>query len=367
MEKPIRILQIVPNMQSGGLETFLMNIYRNIDKEKVQFDFLVHYLEKKFYDNEIEKLGGKVYRFSLRNDNDILKYIYELNAFFRKHKEYKVIHCHMESIGFLVFLLAKLHGVKVRIAHSHNTDTEKNLKGFLKKIMMKPFKYISTKNYACSSEAGKYLFGKKSFKVIPNAIDIEKFKYNNETRKRIRKSLSISEDVVLLGNIGRLCKQKNQIFALKVLNKILTKNKKYKLMIIGEGSEKKELDAFIEKNNLADKVIILSPQKNIEDYYQIFDIFIFPSFFEGLGIVLIEAQVSGLKCIISKNIPEEVCVNKNIIRLDLKENLWEEEILNYDFIRCNISENMEKFNIKKISKYMEEEYSHFYKEEEINA
>ena len=120
----IKILHVVPNMQAGGLETFIMNIMRNISDE-VEFDFLVHYKEKKFYDDEIERLGGIIYRFALRDDHNIFKYIGQLNKFFKNHKEYKIIHCHMPSIGFLVFLIAKKNGIKVRIAHSHHSNCSK--------------------------------------------------------------------------------------------------------------------------------------------------------------------------------------------------------------------------------------------------
>ena len=171
----IRVLHVVPNMNVGGLETFIMNVYRNIDRDKIQFDFLEHYIEPSVYDEEIEKLGGKIYRFSLRNDNNIFKYIIDLNKFFKEHKEYKIVHCHMSSINAILFVVAKFHGIKIRIAHSHNTTTEKTVKGFIKKICASFVKYTSTVNFACSSEAGDYLFGIKGYTVIPNAINLNDF------------------------------------------------------------------------------------------------------------------------------------------------------------------------------------------------
>ena len=215
-----RVLHVVPNMNIGGLETFIMNIYRNIDKNKIQFDFLEHYKEESAYDKEIIKLGGRIYHFSLRNDNNIFKYIINLNKFFKKHQEYQIIHCHMESIGALFFLIAKMHGVKVRIGHAHTNSTNKDLKGFIKKIISKPFKYTTTINLACSDEAGKYLFKNKKYTVIPNAINLEKFQYDSNLRENLRKSLGIKNEFVI-GHVGRLDDAKNQLFLIEVFNKFL--------------------------------------------------------------------------------------------------------------------------------------------------
>lgn len=156
-----RILHIVPNMNIGGLETFIMNVYRNIDRDKIQFDFLEHYAEESAYDEEIKSLGGKIYNFTFRNDNNLFKYIKNLNNFFKTHKEYKILHCHMESVGAIVFIIARLHGIKILIGHAHTNSTSNTIKGRIKRFVSKFFKYTTTLNLACSNEAGKYLFRKK--------------------------------------------------------------------------------------------------------------------------------------------------------------------------------------------------------------
>lgn len=174
--EPIRVLQVVPNMQAGGLESFIMNVYRHIDRNKVQFDFLVHYNKHCFFDDEIENLGGTIYRFSVREDNRVFKYIRALNRFFREHTEYKVIHGHMASLAFIYLYVAKKYKIPIRIIHSHNSKTEKTMKGYCKLFLSKFAKRNANTRFSCSKMAGKFLFGNKNYKVIPNAIDIDKLK-----------------------------------------------------------------------------------------------------------------------------------------------------------------------------------------------
>ena len=214
--EPIRVLQVVPNMNSGGLENLIMNIYRNIDRSKVQFDFIVHYEKRGFFDDEIESLGGKIYRFSVREDNNIIKYVKDLNLFFKNHPEYRVVHGHMASLGFIYLGIAKKYKVPVRIAHSHGTSHLRTIKGYIKFFTFKLVKYESNVNFACSTEAGKYLFGnKRKFEFIPNAIDMDKFEYDEEIRKEYRHKLDLDGKLVL-GHVGRFNLQKNHNFLLDI-------------------------------------------------------------------------------------------------------------------------------------------------------
>ncbi len=154
-KKPIRILNVVPNMRAAGIETFIMNVYRNIDKNKIQFDFIVHSSKREFYDDEIEKLGGKIYRLSFKDDKNIFKYIRDLNKFFKQNPQYTIVHGHMQSMMPLYLFIAKKNGVKTRIAHSHNGNYEKTVKGFILHIFSRFSKLFSTNNFACSDVAGK--------------------------------------------------------------------------------------------------------------------------------------------------------------------------------------------------------------------
>ena len=321
-----RVLHVVPNMNVGGLETFIMNIYRNIDRDKIQFDFLEHYIEPSVYDKEIEKLGGKIYHFSLRNDNNIFKYIIELNKFFKEHKEYKIVHCHMSSINAILFVVAKFHGIKIRIAHSHNTTTEKTVKGFIKKICASFVKYTSTVNFACSSEAGDYLFGSKGYTVIPNAINLNEFKFDIKAREKIKTELGI-ENKTVIGHVGRFSLQKNHEFLIDLFYNYQLENHDSVLVLVGTGELLERIKDKVRKLGIEDKVLFLGVRKDVNKLYSAFDLFVFPSLFEGLGIVLIEAQVNGLTCLVSDNIPKITKISNKIKYLSLEDkSSWINEI-----------------------------------------
>lgn len=355
----IKVLHIVPNMQAGGLETFIMNIMYNIDRKKIQFDFLVHYKERKFYDNEIESLGGKIHRLSVREDNNIIKYIFDLNRFFKTHKEYKIIHCHMESLGFLIFLIAKINGVKVRIAHSHNINTENTFKGKIKYFLSRFFKYLSTDNFACSKEAGDYLFKNHKYEILPNAIDLTKFKFSKEKRNKIRNELNIDKDTIVIGHIGRFCKQKNHNQLIDIFNEYQKNNPNTKLILVGTGEELENIKEKCIKLNLSNKVIFLSNRKDTDYLYSAFDIFLFPSLFEGLGIVLIEAQMSGLMCYTTdKAVPKEACISNRLTYIKINDD-WTNKLINnnkYDRKNIKFNNNKENYNIIKLTKKLQEFY-----------
>lgn len=356
----IRILHIVPNMQSGGLESFIMNIYRNIDREKIQFDFLVHYKKRKFYDDEIEKLGGKIYRFSVREDNNFVKYIFQLNKFFKEHKEYKIIHCHMSSVGALMFLIARKNGIKVRIAHSHNTDTEKSLKGVVKALLMKPYKYFSTINFACSELAGKYLYGKKDFKVIPNAIELDKFKYNEKIRDRKRKELKC-ENKIVIGHVGRFELQKNHEFLINAFNEAYKENKKLELILIGNGNLYKKIKEKVNSLECKEAIKFLGVRNDTNELYQAMDLFVLPSKFEGFPLTAVEAQANGLPCLFSDTITKTVKLNENVKFIGISNTTkWANEMKNTKLTRkTKISKKVEKYDINFVTK----ELSKLYKKE----
>lgn len=362
----VKVLHIVPNMQAGGLETLIMNIMRNIDRNKIQFDFIVHYKEKRFYDDEIIKLGGKIYRFSLRNDHNLVKYIWQLNKFFREHKEYKIIHCHMESIGFLVFLIAKVYGVKVRVAHSHNIKTEDTIKGKVKYIISRPFKYLATNCFACSDEAGDYLFKNKDYTVLPNAIELKKFEFSESKRRKIRNELNISDDTMVVGHIGRFCRQKNHLQLIDIFYDYLKVVPDSKLVLVGEGEELERVVNKCDGLNISEKVIFLNNRKDTDFLYSAFDLFLFPSLFEGLGIVLIEAQVSGLKCYTTKClVPATACISDNIEYIGLKDNWVKRLVDNNNYCRTEVlfNSNKDNFDIDIISKRLEDFYiSEYYRD-----
>ena len=362
--EPIRVLQVVPNMNSGGLENLIMNIYRNIDRSKVQFDFIVHYEKRGFFDDEIESLGGKIYRFSVREDNNIIKYVKDLNLFFKNHPEYRVVHGHMASLGFIYLGIAKKYKVPVRIAHSHGTSHLRTIKGYIKFFTFKLVKYESNVNFACSTEAGKYLFGnKRKFEFIPNAIDMDKFEYDEEIRKEYRHKLDLDGKLVL-GHVGRFNLQKNHNFLLDIYSEIVKQNSNTILLLIGNGELEDEIKSKISKLNLEKHVKLLGIRKDVNKIYQAMDIFLMPSLFEGLPLTGIEAQASRLKCFFADTITREVIITDNteFLPLNISAKEWADKIMkNSLYDRKSVKIINQDFNIKNIYKKMQNRYIEYNK------
>ena len=363
MEK-IRVLQVISGMNQGGIENFIMNIYRNIDRDKIQFDFLVHHKDKGFFDDEIRKLGGNIYYCSIMDDKNIFKYIRDVNLFFKKHKEYKIVHGHLASLGFLYLAIAKHNNVPIRIAHSHGTSHTPDLKGYIKGLLFKFFKYPANYYCTCSTEAGKYMFGNEQYKVIPNAVNLEKFLYNEKTRNSVRTELNISNKFVVL-NVGRLNLQKNHSFILQIYKHILEKKPNSMLLLVGDGERKEEIKKEINKLGLKNSVCMLGIRDDVERIYCASDVFLMPSLFEGLPVTGVEAQASGIKCFFSDVITREVEVTKNAYFLSLNESAknWAKVILDkaedyerkYDSTILNTD-----FNIEILSKKILEFYRSIY-------
>ena len=215
MNKPIRVLQITGGMNMGGIENFIMNVYRNIDREKVQFDFLIHQKEKQIFEDEILSLGGKVYRIPSFGKAGHFGYLKELRNFFINHKEYKIVHSHYNTVSGIILREAKRCGIENRIAHSHTSYPKYRL---IERIYKNYSKSLinpnSTLRFACSEKAGEWLFGKKQiFRVINNGIDPKKYKFNLELRNQIRKELGFTENDIVLGHVGRFSQEKNHMFS----------------------------------------------------------------------------------------------------------------------------------------------------------
>ncbi len=326
----MRILQIVPDMRSGGVENFIMNVYRNIDRSKIQFDFIEHYSGESFFDKDIEELGGKIYRLPFRDDNNLIKFIKQLDQFYKDHKEYKVVHCHWNGMGFVHLLVAKKNGISVRIGHSHNSTAGVGKKGAIKKLFIFPYKYVCNIRFACSNEAGKFLYGKKNFEFIPNGIDIERFQHCSAKGLEIRKEYQISEKALVIGNVGRLNVQKNQKFLIDVFKKVHQINKDVVLLIIGTGELHDDLINYVEAKQLKDSVVFAGAHSNVEDYYSAMDVFCLPSLFEGLPLTAVESQASGLMTLLADNISKQVEVTDNVVYLDNKDSdVWASYIVSH--------------------------------------
>lgn len=343
MEKPIRVLHILQRMEAGGIQAFLMNIYRNIDREKVQFDFLVEYPDKQFYDEEILKLGGKIYYSTVRKDFNIFGFTKKLKNIIKKNN-YKIIHVHAYTIGFFCLKVAKECGVPVRIAHSHTSEMIHDFKYIPKLILRSLYTKYANTLFACSKKAGEYFFKGKDYKILNNAIDSKKFIYNEDIRKEMRQKLGL-EDSFVVGHVGRFHPQKNHKFLIEIFAKIKEKKENAKLLLIGSGDLEKEIKKQVRKLKLQDNVIFLGNRKDMNDLYQCMDVFLFPSLIEGLGIVAIEAQASGTPVICSDQLPPEVEITSICKKISLTENekKWAEEVIkitNENQTKKNLQQNI---------------------------
>lgn len=332
----IRVLHSVSNMDRAGIETMIMNYYRNIDRSKIQFDFLCNKPQKGDYDDEIKRLGGNIYVSPGFNPLKYLKYKKFLKNIFKNNSDIKIIHAHNGSLAYFALKCAKILKFPNKIAHAHATEIPRStnsifdLKWIYKSLFKNRIKYQADYFWGCSTEACRFYFGEdKKIKIINNAIDIEKFIFNQFKRDEIRKQLGIGDDVFLIGHVGRFMKQKNHDFLIEIFEEVHKKNQKSILMLIGGGELEKTIKEKIRSKNLENFVIFLNNVPNVNEYYQAMDVFVLPSLYEGLPVVGIEAQTSGLKCVFANTISSEVKITNNVTFLGLDDSTkkWAEEIL----------------------------------------
>ncbi|MEN1970014.1 glycosyltransferase family 1 protein [Lentibacillus sp. N15] len=315
MGGPIRVLHVVVNMNRGGAETLIMNLYRNIDRTSVQFDFLT--FKEGVFDAEIIKMGGKVYRIPYITDVGHIGFIKQVTAFLAAHPAYKMVHCHMDKMAGLVLRAAKKQHVPIRIAHSHNTKSEGGwLQRMYKSYAGSHVKRSATHFYACSQAASKWLFGAKSKQawIVKNGIEADKFSYSNQVRKEMRRELGVAEDCFVLGHVGRFAPQKNHQFLVQVFAAVKKQLPNAVLILAGDGPLKVEISKTIMQLNLLDHVRFVGVRSDIEKVLQAVDLFVFPSLHEGLPVTLIEAQAAGLPCVIADTITKEVDLGVGLVR-----------------------------------------------------
>lgn len=360
---PIRVAQVMGKMMGGGVEQFVLNYYRRIDKNKIQFDFIVDKDSKIVPRTEIEKMGGRV--FYVSSYRNILKYSNDLSRLFKKYN-WKIVHSHLNSLSVFPLCIAKQCGVPIRIAHSHSMSGKGELlKNTFKYVLKKFANKYPTNRFACSASAGKWLFGNNvEFDVVYNAIDIGNYIFNRNIRQLMRKKYNIKDNCVVIGNVGRNVKQKNQIYLLNIIEKIIHINNNVLLVIIGNGKLHDKLKKVVASKKISNYVKFIDHSNSVFDYYQMFDIFCLPSLYEGLGMVAIEAQCSGLPCLLSDNVPREVNVTSNVKFLPLRnEDVWINEILKINprhRLDVNI-EMLEKYDINNACFKLEEKYLNLYK------
>lgn len=364
-EKPIVVAQIMGKWFGGGVEAVIMNYYRNIDRSKVQFDFICDEDSTNIPYDEIKKLGGRV--IICPPYQKIFEYERFLIDLFKKNK-YKIVHSNINTLSIFPLRAAKKAGVPIRIAHSHSTTNKKEWKKNLMKQALRPFsKKYATDYFACSELAGRWLFGDKTFEqgkvtIINNAIDLDKFKYDEKIRKDKRKELGIKDDTLVIGHIGRFVAQKNHIFLIDIFNELHKKEKDSILLLIGQGPLMNEIKQKVEVLGISDSVRFLGQRDDVSELYQAFDVFLLPSLYEGLPVVGVEAQATGLLCELSSDMTNETKVldTTRFMSLDDTAEEWATIILDdYSmFKRKDTTSEITKnnFNIRMEAKKIEEKY-----------
>lgn len=312
----------------GGIESFIINYYRKLDKSIVKHDFVIC-SEHICFEEEIERNGNGIWRIPSRKTNPI-KFYFTWIKLLKQHPEYNIIHFHLNSCSSIeLLIISKLMGRKV-IVHSHSVYQGKSkITRFLDSVNKRVLPFCGDIFLACSKPAGDFMFRKNKYQIVPNGIDVKKFAYNPQIREQYRKEMKLSDKLVI-GNIGRLRYEKNQIFLLEIMQEILKQRQDIILLIVGDGELRKMLEQKTHEMGLEKNVRFLGMQKEINILLQVMDLFLFPSLFEGLGIALIEAQAAGLKCFSSKNkVPKEVNVTNTIEFISLEEDNkeWAKNIL----------------------------------------
>lgn len=327
-QEPIRILQCVSNMDRAGIETMLMNYYRNIDRNKVQFDFLCNKSKPGDYDDEIKSLGGKIFISPGLSPFKWFKYQRFLKNIFKENPEYKIIHCQNEAMGFPALYAAKKAGIPVRISHSHNTVTRFDFKWPIKILYKYLLRFVATDYVACGIDAGRYLFGRE-VKVIHNAIDVDKFKFDEKVRNKIRKELNV-DNKFLIGHVGRFEPQKNHDFLIDIFYEYQKIDKDAVLLLIGTGNLEDKIKEKIKLLRIDNKVIFTGNISNVNEMYNAIDLFILPSLHEGLPVVGVESQANKLPTLISDKVTREIKVNDNIEFLPINNvDIWLKKIAYY--------------------------------------
>lgn len=369
IEEPIRVASVIGRYIGGGVEAVTINYYRNIDKNKVQLDFICDEDSTNIPYEEIERMGGKV--IIIPSYSKPFKYHKALKRVL-KEGNYKIIHSNINTLSVFSLFAAKCAGVPVRIAHSHSTTNKKEKKKNLMKQVLRPFSKVFATDYMCCSElAGRWLFGNKEYDkgnvyLLNNAIDLDKFKYNESLRKKKRKELGIKDDTLVIGHIGRFVAQKNHDFLIDIFDEIHKKNNNSILLLAGQGPLMEDIKNKVKELNLDDNVKFLGQRNDANELYQAFDVFLLPSLYEGLPVVGVEAQAAGLLCYLSDDMTKETKVLDitKFMSLNNTPEEWADNILDdvKKYKRIDTSKEMtaKNFNIKEEAKKLEEYYLNLY-------
>lgn len=343
MGEAVRVLHVLGNTNLGGAESRIMDLYRHTDRNRVQFDFLVHSGEEGFYEKEIRELGGRIFRVPRFRIYNYFSYRKALKEFFQKHHEFALVQGHMTSTAAVYLPIAKKEGVKKTAAHARSAGVDKGLKGTMTRFLRRNLADKADYLFTCSELAGISVYGEKAVRegktiFIPNAIDCAGFTFDPEKRKKLREELGLT-DALIIGHVGRFHYAKNHEYLLRVFAELCRMSagaggstaetgadQKYHLILLGEGPLMEDTRKLAEELGVVDRVHFLGNHKNIADYYQAMDYFVYPSRYEGMPGTIVEAQASGLPCLMSDTICREVIVTELVETMSIEKEpkVWAE-------------------------------------------
>ena len=370
MVEHVAVIGMTENM--GGIESVIMNIYRNLDREKIQFDFLLpHDMGKMAYEDEDLDMGGRIFRIIYSERESFLKARKCFENYFKEHPETKAVHLHTNFPYAFPLKMAKRCKVPVRIIHAHNSvqlfESGSGLKHTLKKIrnymVYKQVDKYPNIYFSCSDLAAKSTFRDNQYVWIKNGIELNEFMYSSSVRENLRNKIGINQDEVVVGCVGRLCDRKNPLYVLEIFNEYLKINSKAHLIIVGDGELREIMENKIKEYNIGTKVHILGMVADANKWYQAFDVFVLPSLFEGLPVVLVEAQTAGLPCIVSDTVTKQVAIT-DLVKyrsINLEPTEWAKDIdgsITVQHDREKYKQRMaeEGFDIKDMAKQVEYYY-----------
>lgn len=333
MRKPIRVLQVLHILNRGGAEAMVMNLYRKIDRTRIQFDFLVHEQEKGVYEDEITRMGGKIYRIHAFKGYNAISYYGECLIFFKNHPEIKIVHGHLGSCAYFYLKAAKKYG-KFVIAHSHSASKIRTFYDLTYKIFSFPTRYVADFFFGCSTLAGLARYGRSvvnsnKYLNFNNAIDTKEYRFNKERRDILRKEFDLSDDQILIGTVGRITLQKNPKRIFSIFLFLIENYKNVECLWVGTGELEAEIRSLIEKYNLQDKIIMTGLRSDIPDIVSAMDCMLFPSLWEGLPVSVIEAQAANLPVVLADTISKETQISDLLSWHSLEEDdsAWAADVM----------------------------------------
>lgn len=365
MGEAVRVLHVLGNTNLGGAESRIMDLYRHTDRNRVQFDFLVHSGEEGFFEKEIRELGGRIFRVPRFRIYNYFSYRKALKEFFQKHHEFALVQGHMTSTAAIYLPISKKAGVKKTAAHARSAGVDKGLKGTMTRFLRRNLADKADYLFTCSELAGISVYGEKAVRegktiFIPNAIDCAGFTFDPEKRKKMREELGLT-DSFIIGHVGRFHYAKNHEYLLRVFAELCRMSagaggstaetgadQNYHLILLGEGPLMEDTRKLAEELGVADKIHFLGNHKNIADYYQAMDYFVYPSRYEGMPGTIVEAQASGLPCLMSDTICREVIVTELVETMSIEEEpkAWAEGLQRRIDALVSKQENREKYAAK---------------------